>query len=49
MSQLVIFLFGATVFFVAGVGLVLVGLDAVKAWSATDEIDSENEARAQLA
>lgn len=49
MSQLAIFLFGATVFFVAGVGLVLVGLDAVKSWSDTDEIDSENEARAQLA
>lgn len=49
MSQLAIFLFGAIVFFVAGVGLVLVGLDAVKSWSHNDEVDSENEARAQLA
>lgn len=48
MSQTAIFLFGAAVFFIGGLGLVIVGLDAVKAWSASDEIDSENEARAQV-
>ena len=47
MSQLAIFLFGVVVFFTGGVGLVLVGLDSVKAWSRGDEEDSETEANAQ--
>ncbi len=47
MSQLAIFLFGVVVFFTGGVGLVLVGLDSVKAWSREDEEDSEIEANAQ--
>lgn len=45
MSQLPIFLFGVAVFFIGGVGLVFVGLDAVKSWSARDEANSENASR----
>jgi hypothetical protein len=37
MSQVAIFLFGVGVFFVGGVGLVLVGLDAFHSWSDDDE------------
>ena len=37
MSQLAIFLFGTGVFFLGGVGLVLVGLDAFHSWSDDDE------------
>jgi len=36
-SQLAIFLFGTAVFFLGGVGLVLVGLDAFRSWSDDDE------------
>jgi len=37
MSQTAIFLFGVGVFFIGGVGLVLVGLDAFQSWSREDE------------
>ncbi len=37
MSQVGIFLFGVGVFFVGGVGLILVGLDAFNSWSDEDE------------
>jgi len=37
-SQSAIFLFGTAVFFLGGVGLVLVGLDAFRAWSVEDEV-----------
>ena len=37
MSQAAIFLFGVAVFFLGGVGLVLVGLDAFRSWSDDDE------------
>lgn len=37
MSQSAIFLFGTVVFFLGGLGLVLVGLDAFRSWSAADE------------
>ncbi len=37
MSQATIFLFGVAVFFIGGVGLVLVGLDAFRSWSQEDE------------
>jgi len=36
-SQTAIFLFGVSVFFIGGVGLVLVGLDAFRSWSSEDE------------
>jgi hypothetical protein len=36
-SQLPIFLFGVAVFFIGGVGLILVGLDAFRSWSDDDE------------
>jgi hypothetical protein len=36
-SQTAIFLFGVGVFFLGGVGLVLVGLDAFRSWSEEDE------------
>jgi hypothetical protein len=42
-SQVTIFLFGLGVFFVGGVGLVLVGLDAFRAWSDVDEPGSAND------
>jgi hypothetical protein len=45
-SQLAIFLFGVGVFFVGGVGLVLVGLDAFHSWSDDDETSGEPAARA---
>jgi hypothetical protein len=45
-SQLAIFLFGTGVFFVGGVGLVLVGLDAFHSWSDDDETAGEPAARA---
>lgn len=38
MSQFAIFLFGTAVFFLGGVGLVLVGLDAFRSWSDDDEV-----------
>jgi hypothetical protein len=37
-SQSAIFLFGTAVFFLGGVGLVLVGLDAFHSWSDEDEV-----------
>jgi hypothetical protein len=40
MTQIGIFLFGVGVFFVGGVGLVLVGLDAFRSWSDEDEKSS---------
>jgi len=43
MSDLAIFLFGVVVFFIGGVGLVLVGLDAFRSWSDTDEPGSAND------
>ena len=46
MSQLGIFLFGVAVFFLGGVGLVLVGLDAFHSWSDDDETAGEPAARA---
>ena len=46
MSQLAIFLFGVGVFFVGGLGLVLVGLDAFRSWSNDDETAGEPAARA---
>ena len=46
MSQLAIFLFGTGVFFLGGVGLVLVGLDAFRSWSDDDETAGEPAARA---
>jgi hypothetical protein len=45
-SQLAIFLFGVGVFFVGGLGLVLVGLDAFRSWSDDDETAGEPAARA---
>jgi len=45
-SQTAIFLFGTGVFFVGGVGLVLVGLDAFHSWSDDDETAGEPAARA---
>jgi hypothetical protein len=45
-SQLAIFLFGTGVFFLGGVGLVLVGLDAFHSWSDDDETAGEPAARA---
>ncbi len=46
MSQVAIFLFGVGVFFLGGVGLVLVGLDAFHSWSDDDETAGEPAARA---
>jgi hypothetical protein len=43
-SQATIFLFGVAVFFIGGVGLVLVGLDAFRSWSQVDE-DAGSEPR----
>jgi hypothetical protein len=43
MSQFSIFLFGVGVFFVGGVGLVLVGLDAFRSWADADEPDLAND------
>lgn len=40
MTQVGIFLFGVGVFFVGGVALVLVGLDAFNSWSDEDEKSS---------
>jgi hypothetical protein len=45
-SQVGIFLFGVGVFFLGGVGLVLVGLDAFHSWSDEDETAGESAARA---
>jgi hypothetical protein len=45
-SQLAIFLFGTGVFFLGGVGLVLVGLDAFRSWSEEDEASGEPAFRA---
>jgi hypothetical protein len=45
-SQLAIFLFGTAVFFVGGVGFVLVGLDAFRSWSEDDEASGEPAFRA---
>jgi len=42
-SQANIFLFGVAVFFIGGVGLVLVGLDAFRSWSDVDEPGSAND------
>lgn len=36
MSQAVIFGFGVAVFFLGGLGLVLIGLDAFRSWSRDD-------------
>ena len=46
MSQVGIFLFGVGVFFLGGVGLVLVGLDAFHSWSDDDETAGQPAARA---
>lgn len=46
MSQVAIFLFGTGVFFLGGVGLVLVGLDAFRSWSEEDEATGEAAFRA---
>jgi hypothetical protein len=45
-SQFAIFLFGTVVFFLGGVGLVLVGLDAFRSWSDDDETAGESAFRA---
>jgi hypothetical protein len=45
-SQVGIFLFGVVVFFLGGVGLVLVGLDAFHSWSDEDEAAGEPAFRA---
>jgi hypothetical protein len=45
-SQLTIFLFGTGVFFLGGVGLVLIGLDAFRSWSDGDEVAGEGAFRA---
>ena len=37
MSQVPLFLFGTGVFFVGGLGLTLIGLDAFRSWSQDDE------------
>lgn len=42
MSQTAIFLFGVGVFFLGGVGLVLVGLDAFRSWSEEDEVEGHD-------
>jgi len=36
-SQVPIFLFGTVVFFMGGLGMTLVGLDAFRSWSDDDE------------
>ena len=36
MSQAVVFGFGVVVFFLGGLGLVLIGLDAFRSWSRND-------------
>lgn len=46
MSQSAIFLFGTGVFFLGGLGLVLVGLDAFRSWSEADEATGESAFRA---
>ena len=46
MSQTAIFLFGTGVFFLGGLGLVLVGLDAFRSWSEADEATGESAFRA---
>ena len=38
MNQLPIFLFGVGVFFLGGVGMVLIGLDLFRSWSDDDEV-----------
>ena len=43
MSQASVFLFGVAVFFLGGVGLVLVGLDAFRSWSDVDEPGATND------
>jgi hypothetical protein len=45
-SQSAIFLFGTGVFFLGGLGLVLVGLDAFRSWSEADEATGESAFRA---
>jgi len=37
MNDIPLFLFGAAVFFVGGLGLVLIGLDAFRSWSDDDD------------
>jgi hypothetical protein len=37
-NQLAIFLFGVAVFFVGGVGMVLIGLDLFRSWEVEDEV-----------
>lgn len=37
MSQTTIFLFGVVVFFLGGLGMVLIGLDGFRSWSKDDE------------
>lgn len=39
MSQAAIFGFGVAVFFLGGLGLVLIGLDAFRSWSRDDETE----------
>lgn len=46
MSQSAIFLFGTGVFFLGGLGLVLVGLDAFRSWSEADEATGASAFRA---
>lgn len=38
MNQLPLFLFGVAVFFIGGVGMVLIGLDLFRSWSEDDEV-----------
>jgi hypothetical protein len=45
-NQTAIFLFGVGVFFLGGVGLVLIGLDAFHSWSDDDETVGEPAFRA---
>jgi len=45
-SQFAVFLFGTGVFFLGGLGLVLVGLDAFRSWSEDDEASGEPAFRA---
>ncbi len=46
MSQTAIFGFGVVVFFLGGLGMVLIGLDAFRSWSRDDITEGEPAARA---
>jgi hypothetical protein len=42
MNEVPLFLFGTGVFFVGGLGLVLIGLDAFRSWSDDDEAEGRD-------